>query len=103
MNSDGKVLATTGDEKTISIDNLSSINREIRKSKSRYQFYLKEPENSAEEIDKQHLPSYSSHVDIKLSYGEFRIFIFLNFRNIYPIFLIISHWNNDVFCAYPMN
>lgn len=74
--SEGKVLATTGDEKTISIDNLSSINREIRKHKHRYQFFLKEPEKSAEEINKQHLPSYSSHVDMKLSYEEFRIFIF---------------------------
>ncbi len=74
-NSEGKVLATTGDEKTISIENLSSINREIRKRKRGYQFFLKESENSADEIDKQHLPSYSSHVDMNLSYGEFRIFI----------------------------
>jgi hypothetical protein len=75
-NIEGKVLATTGDEKTISIENLSSINSEIRKHKRGYQFFLKESENSAEEFDKQHLPSYSSHVDMNLSYGEFRIFIF---------------------------
>ncbi|SFP51075.1 hypothetical protein SAMN05216419_10054 [Nitrosomonas cryotolerans] len=75
-NSEGKVLATIGGEKTISIDNLTSINKEIEKSKHRYQFNLKEPESSDGDDGRQHLPSYSSHVDMKLSYGEFRIFIF---------------------------
>jgi hypothetical protein len=75
-NSKGKVLATISNEKTISIDNLSSINKEIEDQKRRYRFNLKESKSSDGENYEQHLPSYSSHVDMKLSYGEFRVFIF---------------------------
>ena len=75
-NSEGEVLAAIGGEKTISIDNLKGINKEIEKSKRRFQLNVKESENSDDENDTQHLPSYSSHVDIELSHEEFRIFVF---------------------------
>jgi hypothetical protein len=76
VNNQGKVLATIGDEKTISIDNLEGISKEIEKSKRRFQLNVKESENSDGENDAQLLPSYSSHVDIELSHEEFRIFVF---------------------------
>ncbi len=72
----GKVLAKIADEKTVSIDNLESISREIEKSKRRFQLNLNESQSSGNEQSKQQLPSYSSHVDMKLSHKEFRIFIF---------------------------
>ncbi len=71
-----KVLATVGHEKNISIVSLSSISREIEKSKDRYQLKLSESQSSDNGKDGQLLPSYSSHVDMKLSHKEFRIFIF---------------------------
>ncbi len=72
----GKVLAKVADEKTISIDNLESISREIEKNKRRFQLNLNESQSSGNEPSKQILPSYSSHVDMELSNKEFRIFIF---------------------------
>lgn len=72
----GKVLTKIADEKTISIENLESISREIEKNKRRFQLNLNESQSSGNEQSKQQLPSYSSHVDMKLSHKEFRIFIF---------------------------
>ncbi len=72
----GKVLAKIADEKTISIDNLDSISREIEKNKRRFQLNLNESQSSGNEQSKPQLPSYSSYVDMELSHKEFRIFIF---------------------------
>lgn len=72
----GTVLAAVGDEKTISIVDLTSINREIRAQKRRFRINLEEQKGTAGKQDEPPLPSHSSHVDMQLSYGEFRIFIF---------------------------
>lgn len=74
-NNESEVLATIGNEKTISIVDLDIINKEIENSKHRLQINLKESGNSDSKNDK-YLPGYSSHVDMKLSHEEFRIFIF---------------------------
>ncbi|SEM80632.1 hypothetical protein [Nitrosomonas marina] len=72
----GKVLAVIGDEKTISIDTLTSVSKEIEKNKRRFQFKLNQPTNNNSKKAGWDLPSFSSHVDMKLSHEEFRIFIF---------------------------
>lgn len=72
----GKVLATAGKETAISIVDLTSINQQIARQSKQFQLSLSET-GKAPELDKDlPLPSYSSHVDMDLSYGEFRIFIF---------------------------
>jgi hypothetical protein len=72
---DGSVIASTGGEKTISIVEMKSISQQLLKQTNQY--WLNLSSKSSDEPDPNiSLPSYSSHVDMKLSYGEFRIFIF---------------------------
>lgn len=72
----GKVVANTGGEKTISIVEMKSINQQmLQKSKlSAVNFNTKQISN--ETLKNAPLPTYSSHVDMQLSYGNFRVFIF---------------------------
>jgi hypothetical protein len=72
----GKVVANTGGEKTISIVDMTSINQQLlQKSQlSNISFNTKNiSESSAQDAP---LPTFSSHVDMQLSYGNFRVFIF---------------------------
>ncbi|GAB2683475.1 hypothetical protein [Aliiglaciecola aliphaticivorans] len=73
---DGKVIATVGDENTISIVELRSINQQIQRKNKQFQFNFSESEKAGESSDTPPLPSYSNHVDMKISYGEFRVFVF---------------------------
>lgn len=70
----GQVVATVGDEKTISIVELSSINQQIEKTAQ--QFKLNFAKDEAKQQITSPLPSYSRHVDMDLSYGSFRIYVF---------------------------
>ncbi|MGI9287838.1 MAG: hypothetical protein ACR2P1_20805 [Pseudomonadales bacterium] len=72
----GNVLATAGGEKTISIVDLESINRAILGKKRGFWSSFKEQPVTAVHGNESRLPGYGSHVDMQLSYGEFRIFVF---------------------------
>ncbi|MGY0625495.1 MAG: hypothetical protein ACW7DS_07320 [Paraglaciecola chathamensis] len=70
---DGAVLASAGHEKTISIVDLTSINQAFLRQESRSLLSMADavkPQGNAP------LPSYSSHIDITLSYGKYRVFAF---------------------------
>lgn len=73
---EGNVLSTVGGERTISIVDLSSINQEIQRKSKQFQFNLTDQKKSQSSSGKASLPSYSNHVDMKISYGEFRVFVF---------------------------
>ncbi|GAC31882.1 hypothetical protein [Paraglaciecola polaris] len=73
-NKDGVVLASTGHEKTISIVDLTSINRAFLRQETRS--LLSMADEGKPSGDKVPLPSYSSHIDITLSYGKYRVFAF---------------------------
>lgn len=73
---EGNVLSTVGGERTISIVDLSSINQEIQRKNKQFQFNLTDQKKSLSSGGKASLPSYSNHVDMKISYGEFRVFVF---------------------------
>lgn len=69
----GAVLASAGHEKTISIVDLTSINQAFLRQESRSLLSMADavkPQGNAP------LPSYSSHIDITLSYGKYRVFAF---------------------------
>ena len=70
---DGNVLASNGGEKTISFVNLDHISNKMAEQKTSFSFANKKLETTTHIPS---LPSYSSHVDMTLSYGEFRIFVF---------------------------
>lgn len=74
--SKGKVLATAGKETAISVVDLTSIKQQLARKSVQFQLALSETGKSPELSKDLPLPSYSSHVDMDLSYGEFRIFIF---------------------------
>jgi hypothetical protein len=74
--SDGKVLATAGRETAISVVDLTSIKQQLARKSVQFQLALSESGKAPELSKDLPLPSYSSHVDMELSYGEFRIFIF---------------------------
>jgi hypothetical protein len=72
----GMVMANTGGEKTISIVEMKSINQQLlQKGKLSAVNFSAKP-ISEETLENAPLPTYSSHVDMQLSYGDFRIFIF---------------------------
>ncbi len=72
---EGNVLATIGGERTISIVDMSSINQQIQRKNKQFQLNFTDPKLSqSSNINK--LPSYSNHVDMKISYGEFRVYVF---------------------------
>jgi hypothetical protein len=70
----GTVVASTGGEKTISIVEMDDINLQLKKQSQKFNINFSN-ENLADDNEAD-LPSYSSHVDMQLSYGDFRIFIF---------------------------
>ena len=70
---EGEVLASVGHEKTISIVDLTSINRAFLRQESRSLLSMAEEAEIKGEVP---LPSYSSHIDITLSYGKYRVFAF---------------------------
>lgn len=72
----GKVVANTGGEKTISIVEMKSINQKLLQKSSLSALNFSAKPISAESLKDAPLPTYSSHVDMQLSYGDFRIFIF---------------------------
>jgi hypothetical protein len=75
-NSIGKVVANTGGEKTISIVEMKSINQQLLQKSQLTAVNFSTKQISDESLKDAPLPTYSSHVDMQLSYGEFRIFIF---------------------------
>ncbi|ARD43058.1 hypothetical protein [Colwellia sp. PAMC 21821] len=72
--SNARVIHSSGGEKNISFSDLTSISQEIRKQNKPISFSTKT--NTKQEELEEELPSYSSHVDMNLSYGEFRVYIF---------------------------
>jgi hypothetical protein len=72
----GKVVANTGGEKTISIVEMKSINQQILQKSKQSALNFSSKQISEESLNDAPLPTYSSHVDMQLSYGDFRIFIF---------------------------
>jgi len=72
----GKVLANTGGEKTISIVEMKSINQQLMQKGTLSAINFSSKQISDEALKNAPLPTYSSHVDMQLSYGDFRIFIF---------------------------
>ncbi|MFA3792073.1 hypothetical protein AB6T38_13220 [Aliiglaciecola sp. SL4] len=73
---DGKVIATVGDESTISIVELRSINQQIQRKNKQFQFNFSESQSIDASSAPPPLPTYSNHVDMKISYGDFRVFVF---------------------------
>ena len=71
---DGKVIQSSGGEKNISFADLTSIKSEITKQNTPISFSTKG--NDKTPTPTHYLPSYSSHFDMRLSYGNFRVFIF---------------------------
>ncbi|MFT5852068.1 MAG: hypothetical protein ACI87J_002044 [Colwellia sp.] len=69
----GNVLTSNGGEKTISFVNLDHISKQISEQKTLLDFSNKKLETKTSSST---LPSYSSHIDMTLSYGQFRIFVF---------------------------
>lgn len=82
----GNVLTSNGGEKTISFVNLDHISNKITEQKASFSFSNKKLETSTPDSA---LPSYSSHVDLTLSYGKFRVFVF-------P-FKLLTQLNNGYF------
>ncbi|WP_299074564.1 hypothetical protein [uncultured Paraglaciecola sp.] len=72
----GKVVANTGGEKTISIVEMKSINKQILQKNKFSALSFNPQKMSDESLENATLPTFSSHVDMQLSYGDFRIFIF---------------------------
>ncbi len=70
---DGNVLASNGGENTISFVNLNNISKKMAEQNTSYNFSNKKLEA---DVPLPTLPSFSSHVDMTLSYDKFRIFIF---------------------------
>ncbi len=70
------VLAMVGDERTISIVELDSINKQIQLKNKQFQLNFTDSKANAALGKKAPLPTYSNHVDMKISYGEFRVYIF---------------------------
>jgi hypothetical protein len=70
------VLAMVGAERTISIVELDSINKQIQAKNKQFQFNFSDTKASASKSGPAPLPTYSNHVDMKISYGEFRVYIF---------------------------
>ena len=73
--SEGKVLQSSGGEKNISFADLSTISKEAIKQNKPINFSTKISTESKESTVER-LPSYSSHYDMALSYGKFRIYFF---------------------------
>ncbi|GAB5378753.1 MAG: hypothetical protein Alis3KO_03130 [Aliiglaciecola sp.] len=75
-NENGDVLARVGGERTISIVELSSINQQIQRKNKQFQLNFTDPEEQQSTGTRVPLPSYSNHVDMKISYGDFRVYVF---------------------------
>ncbi len=67
------MLASTGGETTISFVNLTSVTEAL--SKQQFSDFFSEVTDSSERPEPR-LPSYSVHLDMKLSYGDYRLFIY---------------------------
>ncbi|ASP49371.1 hypothetical protein [Cognaticolwellia beringensis] len=74
-NKSGKVVAKGGGEKTISIVQMDDINLQLKKQSQKFNINFSNDKSNSDK-EEANLPSYSSHVDMQLSYGDFRIFIF---------------------------
>ena len=74
-NKSGKVVAKGGGEKTISIVQMDDINLQLKKQSQKFNINFSNDKSNSDKGE-ANLPSYSSHVDMQLSYGDFRIFIF---------------------------
>ena len=72
----GRVIATVGGERTISIVDLDSINLEIMRKNKQFQLNFSDPKDSGDDGGQPSLPTYSNHVDMKISYGDFRVYVF---------------------------
>jgi len=72
----GKVVANTGGEKTISIVEMKSINQQLLEKSKLSAVNFSTKQISEELLKNAPLPTYSNNVDMQLSYGDFRIFIF---------------------------
>ncbi|WP_290610239.1 hypothetical protein [Arsukibacterium sp. UBA3155] len=70
---DSQVLASTGGETTISFVNLTSVTEAL--SKQQYSDFFSEVTDSRAPPEPR-LPSYSVHLDMELSYGDYRLFIY---------------------------
>ncbi|WP_372627979.1 hypothetical protein, partial [Arsukibacterium sp.] len=70
---DSQVLASTGGETTISFVNLTSVTEAL--SKQQYRDFFSEVTDSRAPPEPR-LPSYSVHLDMELSYGDYRLFIY---------------------------
>ncbi|GAA0857257.1 hypothetical protein GCM10009114_22290 [Aliiglaciecola litoralis] len=75
-NEQSEVLSRVGNEKTISIVDLSSINQQIQRKNKQFQLNFSEAKAPSNKDGPSPLPSYSNHVDMKISYGEFRVYVF---------------------------
>ncbi|MCC2615861.1 hypothetical protein LJ739_06380 [Aestuariibacter halophilus] len=73
----GKVLANTGRETAISIVGLEGIAAAIQQQSKQFQFNFSAPDQQTNEPSTLSVvPPHSTHVDVTLSYGDFRVFIF---------------------------
>ncbi|MGS2721566.1 hypothetical protein [Paraglaciecola aestuariivivens] len=72
----GTVLANTGGEKTISIVEMTSINKKLIQKNNLSALNFNANQESGSELADAPLPTFSSHIDMQLSHGDFRIFIF---------------------------
>ncbi|MDX1537672.1 hypothetical protein [Arsukibacterium sp.] len=70
---DSQVLASTGGETTISFVNLTSVTEAL--SKHQFSDFFSEVTDSGQRPEPR-LPSYSVQLDMKLSYGDYRLFIY---------------------------
>ncbi|GAB3028856.1 hypothetical protein [Bowmanella dokdonensis] len=72
-NQDGIVLASSGVESTISVVDLTSIAKAMQTQTQGWQFFRQQQTDKETKVQ---LPSLSRHLDMPLSYGEYRIFIY---------------------------
>ena len=76
----GNVVTTKGNENSLSVVNLEDIKKAIYKKNKSFELNLsKTPNKSAPKLS---LPGLSSHVDIDISHGKYRVFLYPFIPNI---------------------
>ncbi|GGD69291.1 hypothetical protein [Lacimicrobium alkaliphilum] len=70
--SQGIVLTSSGDEKSISVVDLTSIKQALHQQQTKWRMDQQGTQDSA----KLSLPSLSRHIDMTLSHGEYRVFLY---------------------------
>ncbi|ALS97625.1 hypothetical protein [Lacimicrobium alkaliphilum] len=82
---EGIVLTSSGDEKSISVVDLTSIKQALYQQQTQWRM----DQQGAQDSAKLSLPSLSRHIDMTLSHGEYRVFLY-PFRLETPVTATVS-------------